>query len=212
MSKNVRNPPISKKPTTHVPVAVNMSGLVSEQISIDYDDAYYEFYLKNNNSIIELFYKHHFIVDCENAMNHHNHQTNYHTLYEMNPTRAMLNEMRHLNYDESQKINKLRMGYVRKPGESPVLCACDSTTIESMDHIILDCKDDLRVQNRTLLIQQLIDIDSDFEDAQYNNNIDYLLFPHLKYEYSQINNIDNILNRVQILRSTLYYCRFQFPD
>ena len=91
-------------------------------------------------------------------------------------------------------------------------CECDNNTIKTAAHVILECPTELRLQNRELLKSKLIEIDKDFAKDDVFNDIDLLLFPHLKYPKSQLNNINNILLRINILKIILDYCRYQFPD
>ena len=169
-----------------------------------------------NNNLIEAFYRDIIQKQCDHKFNHSQHMANYHKLYHIDHTKAMLSEMHHLSMDETRKLSKLRMGYENIGDDydynSTCYCKCNNTTIKTAAHVILECPMDLRVQNRQTLKSQLIEIDQDFNNNDVFNNIDLLLFPHLKYPISQLNKIDNVLQRINILKIILDYCRYQFPD
>ena len=92
------------------------------------------------------------------------------------------------------------------------LCYYIEQPIKTVCHILMECNQQLRQQQRQLMLDQLVQYDSDYSNNPYKDNVQYLLFPHLKYKKCDCNKMDNILIRTQIIRSVLFYCRYQFPD
>ena len=108
----------------------------------------------------------------------------------MDKTYAMINEMRHLTMDEGRKIGKLRMGYghIGKDFDFNEICYCEcgDQIVKTANHVVLECPLARRIKNRQLLRSQLMEIDNEYKNDEIFNNIDLLLFPHLKYPISQL--------------------------
>ena len=79
-----------------------------QEFDIECDDSYYEYYIQNNKSIIDVYYRDRMMQQCNVKIKAANHISNYHKLYELNHSAAMINEARHLTLNQFRKINKLR--------------------------------------------------------------------------------------------------------
>ena len=131
---------------------------------------------------------------------------------------VMLNELRLLNYNDAAILNQIRMGYMTLHSDVPWFdtsyyeCNCELHPRLTIQHYFLECTLPKLVEARTNLQHYLSQLNSKFEDNDYFNNMNHLLYPHLEYTSKELKTIENIFRRHEHLKGIIQFCRYRFPD
>ena len=198
--------------------------LAEHIVPLNYDNSKYNYILHNNNTLIKVYYR---LMDKIHNDQHPSKRSSITQLNNIPYTNEIINESRFLDYYDSQLLAQLRMGYMHSISddifEQPI-CACDENAALTVQHFLIECKKDGLIDRRKDLKQNLIAIDEKYnEKLQYlldpnatndqkMDMVKLLLFPHLDYTTTQLNNFNTKLIKMYILRLILYYCRHRFPD
>ena len=147
------------------------------------------------------------------------------TLLDLNYTKELLKELRMLSYKDTKLITQLRLGYMQIEGEDRFIepvCNCGAPL--TTQHFLIECKDNELVERRRDLKNELETMEPQYKEklhylmnpyASQQQKMDMmtlLLYPHLLYNYNQLNEFTNKLIRFNNLKMLLCYCRYRFPD
>ena len=203
----MRNNKVDKLARTEV------QNMIQTNISVDCNNTYYEYYFNNNNNYVNAWHNRQYQMQC---MKHESTFSDNNNILHIPDGDAMLNEMRLLTMNESKILNQIRMGYMTLPTDDPwfnnYICNCEDSPRLTVNHFLFECKLPKVIEARTDLQQKLSELNPKFQEMEYFNNFNNLLFPHLEYNSKELRAIDNRFLRHEHLKWIIEYCRYRFPD
>ena len=102
--------------------------------------------------------------------------------------------------------------YNDPPWMNHYYCGCAGNPQCTVKHFLVECPLPVYVTMREEMKLNLSEIDSQFSNEEYFNDIKHLIFPHLQFKYKELKNHDNLIKCVHILMIIANYCRYRFPD
>ena len=177
---------------------------------LNLNDSYYEYYFKNNNAYIDAYYAHVLRQQCRE---HKSTLSDHNLLLEIDASKHMLSEMRHLNLNESKLVNMMRGGYTADFVwyENPRLyCNCPGQPKLTTAHILYECP--ANKSQRDTLRMEYNRIEPKFQNNQVWTDMKHVLFPHLLYPCKALKSKPNILRRYELLKALYEFCRHRWPD